>query len=118
MVVTGWILLAIPVGGIGAVVRVLATRAGETRLPGGAPTATALVNVVGAALLGLVAGSGGDAALLVFGGGLLGGMTTFSTWMVEVDAVARSGRVRGALALVVLPLVVGALAYAGASALR
>ena len=113
---SGWLLLAIPLGGIGAVVRVLATQAGEARLPGGAPTATGIVNVVGAALLGLVAGWGGDPALLVLGGGLLGGMTTFSTWMVEADEAARTGRARTALLIVVLPLVLGALAYAAARA--
>jgi len=115
--VSGWLLLAIPLGGLGAVVRVLATQAGETRLPGGAPTATGLVNVVGAALLGLVAGWGGDPAVLVLGGGLLGGMTTFSTWMVEADEAARTGRARTALLIVALPLVLGALAYAAARAL-
>lgn len=111
-----WLLLAIPLGGVGAVVRVLATQHGEARLPGGAPAATALVNVIGAALLGLVAGWGGDVALLVLGGGLLGGMTTFSTWMVEADEAARTGRARTALLIVVLPLALGALAYAAARA--
>jgi len=114
--VSGWLLLAIPLGGLGAVVRVLATQQGERRLPGGAPTATAIVNVAGAALLGLVAGWGGDASMLVLGGGLLGGMTTFSTWMVEADEAARTGRARTALLIVVLPLALGALAYAAARA--
>lgn len=114
---SGWLLLAIPLGGVGAVLRVALTQAGEGRLPGGAPTATALVNVAGAALLGLVAGWGGDPALLVLGGGLLGGMTTFSTWMVEIDEAARLGRARSVLLLVVLPLALGALAYAAARAL-
>lgn len=113
---SGWILLAIPLGGLGAVVRVLVTRVGETRLPGGAPTATACINVIGATALGVVAGWGGDPAVLVIGGGLLGGMTTFSTWMVETDAVACSGRARATLALVLVPLMLGALGYAGASA--
>jgi len=115
--VSGWLLLAIPLGGVGAVLRVVLTEAGERRLPGGAPTATALVNVAGAALLGLVAGWGDDPALLVLGGGLLGGMTTFSTWMVEADAAAQSGRARAALLLVILPLTLGALAYASARGL-
>ncbi|MGA0122929.1 MAG: fluoride efflux transporter FluC [Gaiellales bacterium] len=109
---SGWVLIAIPLGGLGAVLRVLLTRAGEERLPGGAPAATALVNVIGAGLLGLVAGWGGDVALLVLGGGLLGGMTTFSTWMVEADATATRGHARGAILLGAGPLVVGALAYA------
>jgi CrcB protein len=114
---TGWLLLAIPLGGVGAVVRVVATRLGERRLPGGAPVATATVNIVGATALGVIAGWGGDPALLVLGGGLLGGMTTFSTWMVETDAALRAGRARTGFTLVVVPLVLGALGYAGASAL-
>jgi CrcB protein len=115
--VSGWLLLAIPLGGLGAVVRVAGAQLGERRLPGGAPTATGIVNVVGAGLLGLVAGLGGDAALLVLGGGLLGGMTTFSTWMVEADDAARTGRLRAALLVVVLPLALGVAAFVAADAL-
>lgn len=114
---TGWLLLAIPFGGVGAVLRVLATQAGEQRLPGGAPTATALVNIMGATALGGVAGWVGDTTLLIIGGGLLGGMTTFSTWMVEVDQTTRQGRARSGLLLVVVPLALGGLGFASASAL-
>ena len=67
-------------GGLGAVVRVLLTRAA-----GGPGRGTAIVNVLGAAALGalLGAGVGGD-ALLLLGGGLLGAFTTLSAWMAEV----------------------------------
>ncbi len=108
---SGWYLLAIPLGGLGAVARVFGTRLGETRLPGGAPAATAVINVIGAGLLGIVAAIGNDVALLVLGSGLLGGFTTFSTWMVEADSTHRSGRVIQALLLLVVPTVLGLAAY-------
>jgi hypothetical protein len=73
---TAWYLLAIPLGGFGAVARVFTTRLGERHVPGGAITMTALINIVGAGLIGVVAAIGNDVALLVLGGGLLGGLTT------------------------------------------
>ena len=75
---TAWYLLAIPLGGFGAVARVFTTRLGERHVPGGAISMTALINIVGAGLIGVVAAIGNDVALLVLGGGLLGGLTTFS----------------------------------------
>ena len=46
------LLMIILLGGVGASARVWLTQAGETRLPGGAPMATGIINVVGAGLLG------------------------------------------------------------------
>ncbi|MCX6412145.1 MAG: CrcB family protein [Actinobacteria bacterium] len=109
---TAWYLLAIPLGGFGAVARVFTTRLGERHVPGGAITMTALINIVGAGLIGVVAAVGNDVALLVLGGGLLGGLTTFSTWMVEVDTLHRRGLVAWAAAALVVPAVLGAAAYA------
>lgn len=83
-------------GGLGAVARVLLTRAG-----GGPVRGTFVVNVVGATLLGLAVGAGVDGdALLLLGGGLLGAFTTFSGWMAEV-------RGRYAAVVVAAPLAVG-----------
>jgi CrcB protein len=50
------------------------------------PFGTFVVNISGGFTLGLLTGLGvnGD-AMLVFGTGLLGGYTTFSTWMVEAQ---------------------------------
>jgi CrcB protein len=110
-----WYAAAIPVAGLGAVLRVWVTRTTEGRL--GAPTATALVNIVGAALLGALVGSGGSTAVLLLGTGLLGGFTTFSTWMVEADVAHRDGRLRAALLLLVVPLVLGVAACAATRAL-
>ena len=107
-----WYLIAVPFGGLGAVTRVWATQVGEMRVPGGAPMMTALVNIVGAAAIGIVVALSGDIGVLVLGSGLLGGFTTFSTWMVEVDAFNRSNRVREAALTLVLPAILGAVAYA------
>lgn len=111
---SGWWIAAVALGGLGAVLRVGATRALEFRLPGGAPAATALINVVGAGAMGVVAALGSTTALLVLGGGLLGGLTTFSTWMVEVE---QTRRVRDGVLLLVVPIVVGAVAFAAGRAL-
>lgn len=107
-----WYLVAVLFGGLGTVGRVWATQVGETRVPGGAPMVTGLVNVVGAAAIGIVVALSGDIGVLVLGSGLLGGFTTFSTWMVEVDAFNRCNRVREAALTLVLPAILGAVAYA------
>jgi fluoride exporter len=52
--------------------------------PSAFPLGTFVVNLTGGFALGLLTGLGaGGHALLVLGTGLLGGYTTFSTWMVE-----------------------------------
>jgi CrcB protein len=96
---------------------VVATQVGEARLPGGAPTATAAVNVLGAALIGVVAALGNDVAVLVLGVGLLGGFTTFSTWMLEIDEAQRMGHVWQAALLIVVPTALGVVAFAATRSL-
>jgi fluoride exporter len=56
------------------------------------PLGTFVVNMTGGFLLGLLTGLSvtGD-ALLVLGTGLLGGYTTFSTWMVEAQRLGEDG---------------------------
>jgi fluoride exporter len=60
--------------------------------PSDFPLGTFVVNLSGGFLLGLLTGLAvtGD-ALLVFGTGLLGGYTTFSTWMVETERLGEDG---------------------------
>lgn len=62
------------------------------RRPSDFPLGTFVVNLTGGFLLGLLTGMSvtGD-ALLVFGTGLLGGYTTFSTWMVEAQRLGEDG---------------------------
>ena len=73
-------------GGAGALIRWLVSTWFSSRAPGGA--ATAVVNLAGAFCLGAVAGLCEAGRLdpdlgVVLQAGLLGSLTTFSTWMVE-----------------------------------
>ena len=65
------------------------------RRPSAFPLGTFVVNLTGGFLLGLLTGLSvtGD-PLLVFGTGLLGGYTTFSTWMVEAQRLGEDGEWR------------------------
>jgi fluoride exporter len=98
-------------GGVGAMLRFLLDGAVSRRLGRAFPYGTLAVNVSGAFALGVLAGAAvqGDAYKL-WGVGLLGGYTTFSTWMLESHRLAEEGR--GALTAlnVVVSLVLGVLA--------
>ena len=62
------------------------------RRPSDFPWGTFVVNLTGGLALGLLTGAAltGD-ALLVLGTGLLGGYTTFSTWMFEAQRLGEDG---------------------------
>ena len=82
--------LTIVAGGFGALAR-YAVGAGIQRRWPERPLGTAVVNITGAAALGvLLASSFSPSQTGVLAVGLLGGYTTFSTWMV--DTWALSGR--------------------------
>lgn len=100
-------------GGAGAVARLLLDGTVSERAGRGLPLGTLVVNLSGAFLLGLLVGlsPGGD-ALEVAGTGLLGGYTTFSTWMFESHRLAEDGRGRAALANLVGSLALGLAAAA------
>ncbi len=77
-------------GALGAVLRVVVTAWLEKLRPptgGRLPLGTLAVNLAGAFLAGLLAGTleGGSPFLLVAGVGFLGAFTTFSTWMLELS---------------------------------
>ena len=80
---------------------------------GAFPMGTFVVNLTGAFALGLLTGLSvtGD-ALLVFGTGLLGAYTTFSTWMVEAQRLAEEAEFAAMTAYLALSMV-GGLAAAG-----
>lgn len=88
------------------------------------PWSTLSVNVVGSVLLGAVVGAGqagllGPVAVTTLGAGVAGGLTTFSTFAVEVVAMVRTGRRRTAIAWTLATLVLGvAGAAAGAGAVH
>jgi CrcB protein len=85
----------IGVGVLGAVGSWARFRVGElvaTHRPSAFPFGTFVVNLTGGFLLGVLTGlSVTGEPLLVFGTGLLGGYTTFSTWMVEAQRLGEDG---------------------------
>jgi CrcB protein len=102
------VLIAIA-GGIGALVRA------EVAIHMPRPYGTFLVNILGAAMLGALVGAGDavtPATMKVLGVGFAGGLTTFSTWMVESAAESPTRRT---IALAV-PLTVGVFVAVAARA--
>ena len=95
-------------GGAGAIGRFLLDGTVASRMESAFPFGTLAVNLTGALTLGVLhgAGVGGD-ALRLLGTGLLGAYTTFSTWMLESHRLGEDGRVRLALANVLVSLVLG-----------
>jgi CrcB protein len=105
-----WIAVGLA-GGCGAVARALLTHVANVRAGRAFPYGTLAVNLSGALVLGVIAGSGlsGD-ALRIAGIGLIGAYTTFSTWMLEThhaDALGHRGR---AIANIAFSLAAGLLA--------
>ena len=88
-------------GGVGAIARFVLDSGVSVRVGSGFPWGTLAVNATGSFALGLV----GTNVLL--GTGLLGGYTTFSTWMLETHRLAEDGRWRHAVLNVVGSLAVG-----------
>ena len=95
----GALVLVCLAGGVGAVVRVLVD--GELRARTGRAVGTAVVNVVGSLVIGLVTGllsaPGGSTLLAVVATGFCGGVTTFGTAVVEVLRLAGDRRPAAAL---------------------
>ncbi len=79
-------------GALGAYGRFYVGGVVTSRHPSEFPYGTFVVNLTGGFVLGLLTGLAvqGD-ALLVFGTGLLGAYTTFSTWMVEAQRLGEDG---------------------------
>ncbi|WP_445151387.1 fluoride efflux transporter CrcB [Baekduia sp. Peel2402] len=97
-----WIALSLA-GGVGAVARALATHAVNVRLGRAFTFGTLAVNLSGAFTLGLLSAADlSTAALAICGTGLLGGYTTFSTWMYETHRTSRAHAVVNVVVSVVL----------------
>lgn len=97
-------------GAAGAVLRYLLSGWVQRAGPSDFPTGTLAVNLTGAFLLGVLAGSGAlDSALVVAIVGLLGGFTTYSTWMIET---LRLGPVSSTSLLNLVLTLVGGVALA------
>jgi CrcB protein len=75
------------------------------------PLGILAVNLLGTFVLGVVAGAAlGGEALTIVAGGVTGSFTTFSTWMLDVDRLAESGRSRLAALDLGLSLATGLVA--------
>ena len=114
-----WLFAAVALaGGVGAALRLLVDGVVRAAVPTRLPLATAVVNVGGSFVLGLLTGLAASSALapgwlVVLGGGLMGGYTTFSTASAEtVRMFAERRWVPGlayGLGVLVLAVAAGAL---------
>ena len=82
---------------------------------GGSAGANLLVNLVGSFLLGFLAGPipRRTSLVLMLGIGFCGSLTTFSSWMLDVTGLLRTGRPLAGLLLIVASLALGLLCAAG-----
>jgi len=97
-------------GAVGAIGRFLLDGVVSARASSSFPWGTLVVNLTGAFALGFVTGKlSGDAQLLV-GTGLLGGYTTFSTWMFESHRLGEDGALRASVVNLLGSLVLGIVA--------
>jgi fluoride exporter len=102
-----WIAVGL-VGGLGALLRFFIDGVIADRVGGDFPLGTFLVNMSGAAILGLLVGLGltGD-RLLLAGTATIGSYTTFSTWMLESQRLVEDGELATAGGNVLVSLGVG-----------
>ena len=115
-------LLILIGGALGTAIRA-ALEAASPAQPGGWPWATFLINVTGAFTLGVLLETlirrGPDSGVRQFlrlglGTGVLGGYTTYSTFMVETSRLGSSGHLLIAFGYVAASLLLGfAAAWAG-----
>ena len=86
-----WIAVGL-LGGVGALLRFVVDGLVAARAGRDFPLGTLVVNVSGAAILGLLVGLGvGGDRLLLVGTATLGSYTTFSTWMLESQRLTEDG---------------------------
>lgn len=107
--------LALSVGaGFGAVIRFLLDGAVTRLLPSTLPLGTMAVNLSGSLVLGVIDGAAvpGDVAF-VFGTGMIGAYTTFSTWMFETQRLTEERQTSRASQNLLLSVILG-VAVAGA----
>lgn len=111
-----WLALVVSLaGGLGAVLRFVVDGVIRARVRTAFPVGTAVINLSGSFLIGLVSGAAAHLAgpaVVVLGTGLLGGYTTFSTASFETVALARQGS-WGKAVLNGAGVMAGALAAAG-----
>ncbi|HLY48812.1 MAG TPA: fluoride efflux transporter CrcB [Solirubrobacteraceae bacterium] len=98
-------------GGLGAVARFTLDGAVAGRVGREFPYGTLVVNMLGAAVLGIIVGlTVGANAYRLLGTGLIGGFTTFSTWALESHRLGEDGELRLGAMNFLLSLMLGVLA--------
>ncbi|MGI8524544.1 MAG: fluoride efflux transporter CrcB [Nocardioides sp.] len=110
--VLAWGALAL-CGGCGAVLRFVLDGAVTRRFTSTLPMGTMVVNATGALVLGVLnAAALPEHLALVFGTGLIGAYTTFSTWMFETQRLVEERQNVRAAQNIVLSLALGLAAGA------
>ncbi len=105
--------LAVAGAGLGSVLRFAIGGWVSHRLGAGFPWGTLAANTIGCLLLGVLKGlvPENPALILILGAGLLAGLTTFSTLVMETANLGLSGRRGRALLNLALNLAVGLPAF-------
>ena len=111
------LLLLVIAGGCGALLRYEVELAVRRRTRSDFPYGTLLINVSGSFVLGLLVGLAGrhgvsPSVVTVFGTGLLGAYTTFSTFSFDTVSLVEHGKTRTAVANLGASVVLGLAAAA------
>jgi fluoride exporter len=108
LIVWGGVVL---LGGVGAVARFLVDHRISGMLGRFFPYGTLVVNVSGAAVLGVISGLAlGHTEALLAGTATIGAYTTFSTWMFETQRLGEDRRVFPLIGNIVVSIVLGLVA--------
>ncbi len=101
------LLIIAAAGSVGAAVRYGVSGVVQRRSGSQMPVGTAVVNLIGAFVLGLIIGTGSSSSISMAVIGFTGGFTTFSTWMVETVRLGLlpTPTLRSMLNVVVVPTV-------------
>jgi CrcB protein len=105
-----WVSVGV-IGGVASIARFAIHGLFPSEAQAGFPLGTLFVNVTGSFVLGVLvgAGVGGDAYLLA-GTAAIGSYTTFSTWILDTERLAREEKLAAAAANIVLSLALGVAA--------
>ncbi|MFS0782686.1 fluoride efflux transporter FluC [Bacillus sp. 1P06AnD] len=109
-------VLLVAIGGfLGAVTRFSISKSVLSTVSVRYPFATLLINLSGSFLLGLLSGMKADPVIMLLAGtGFMGAFTTFSTLMLELVKMVKSGERKGFLFYLAITFCGGALlAFAG-----
>ena len=107
MTVLGWIAVGLA-GGAAAGARYLLDAEISRLSDSPFPVGILAVNVLGALMLGLVAGSTlHGQALVIVAGGVIGSFTTFSTWILDTHLLASADLAKLAWLNIAISLVLG-----------